>query len=48
MPPITFIDSNFQEVDPNQDDPMVITMEMEKFAVKKILVDHGSLVNILY
>jgi len=37
-PPITFNDSNFQGVNPNQDDPMVITVELENFAVKKVLV----------
>jgi len=48
MPPITFSDSDFQGTDPNQDDPMVITIEVENFAVKKVLVDQGSSVDILY
>jgi len=34
--------------DPNQDDPMVITVEIESFAVKKVLVDQGSSFDILY
>jgi len=48
MPPITFSDSDFQGTDPNQDDPMVITIEVENFAVKKVLIDQGSSVDILY
>lgn len=48
MPPITFIDSDFTGSDPNQDDPMVITVELQSFAVKKVLVDQGSSVDILY
>jgi len=48
MPPITFLDSDFQGTDPNQDDHMVITMEVENFAVKKVLIDQGSSVDILY
>ena len=48
MPPITFSDSDFQGTDPNQDDPMVITVEVENFAVKKVLIDQGSSVDILY
>jgi len=48
MPPITFSDADFQGTDPNQDDPMVITIEVESFAVKKVLIDQGSSVDILY
>ena len=48
MPPITFSDSDFQGTDPNQDDPMVITVEVESFAIKKVLIDQGSSVDILY
>ena len=48
MPPITFSDADFQATDPNQDDPMVITIEVESFAVKKVLIDQGSSVDILY
>ena len=48
MSPITFSDSDFQGTDPNQDDPMVITVEVENFAVKKVLIDQGSSVDILY
>ena len=48
MPPITFTDLDFTGTDPNQDDPMVITVELQNFAVKKVLVDQGSSVDILY
>ena len=48
MPPITFTDDNFHGLDHQQDDPMVITVEIENYAVKKVLVDQGSSVDILY
>lgn len=35
-------------VDPNQDDPMVISVELVNFVVKKTLVDQGSSADILY
>lgn len=48
MPPITFIDEDFHAPDPKQDDPMVITTEIVKYNVSKVLVVLGSFVNILY
>jgi len=48
MPPITFTDADFHGIDQQQDDPMVITIELENFAVKKVLVDQDSSVDILY
>jgi len=48
MPPITFTSDDFKAIDPKQDDPMVITVEIENFAVKKVLIDQGSSVDILY
>jgi len=48
MPPITFRDDDFQAIDPQHDDPMVISVEIKDFAVRKTLVDPGSLVDILY
>jgi len=45
---ITFTSENFKAPDPKQDEPMVITVEIENFAVKKVLVDQGSSVYILY
>jgi len=48
MVPITFSDSDFQGVDPNQHDPVVITVELENFAVNKVLIVQDSLVDIIY
>ncbi|XP_027915089.1 uncharacterized protein LOC114174447 [Vigna unguiculata] len=48
MPPIVFIDDDFHGLDHQQDDPIVITVEIENYAVKKVLVDQGSSVDILY
>jgi len=48
MPPITFTDADFKGFDPLQDNLMVITVEIENFAVMKTLVDQGSSVDILY
>lgn len=47
MSPITFSYSDFQGTDRNQEDPMVIIVEVENFAVKKVLIDQGSSVDIL-
>ena len=38
IPPITFTDDDFTAIDPTQDDPMVITVEIDKFAIAKTLV----------
>jgi len=43
-----FTDENFQEIDPDHDDPMVITVEIVEYAVMKTLVDQGSLMDILF
>ncbi|XP_020216768.1 uncharacterized protein LOC109800394 [Cajanus cajan] len=48
MPPITFTDRDFQGIDPVQDDPMVISVEINNCIVKKTLVDQGSSADILY
>nr|KYP41000.1 hypothetical protein KK1_037649 [Cajanus cajan] len=48
MPTITFSDRDFRGVDPIQDDPMVISVEMHNCIVKKTLVDQGSSADILY
>jgi len=48
MPPIVFTDDDFHGLDHQQDDPMVITVEIKNYAVKKVLVDQGSSVDILY
>jgi len=48
MPPILFTYDYFKAIDPTQDDPMVITMEVDNFAIMKALVDQGSSIDILY
>ncbi len=48
LPPMLFTDEDFQKIDPDHDDPMVITVEIAKYAVMKTLVDQGSSVDILF
>jgi len=48
MSPITFTDEDFKDVDYRQDDPMVISVDIDRFTIKKTLVDQGSSVDILY
>ncbi|XP_020209186.1 uncharacterized protein LOC109794123 [Cajanus cajan] len=48
MPTITFTDKDFEGVDPDQDDPMVISVEINNCIVKKTLIDQGSSADILY
>jgi len=43
-----FTDDDFHGIDHQQDDPMVITIEIENYAIKKILVGQGSSADILY
>lgn len=45
---ITFTDEDFHAPDPEQDDPMVITVEIARYEISKVLVDQGSSINILY
>nr|KYP38411.1 hypothetical protein KK1_040341 [Cajanus cajan] len=48
MSAITFTDKDFQGIDPVQDDPMVISVEIHNCIVKKTLIDQGSSADILY
>jgi len=48
MPPTTFTDDDFKGVYPSKDDPMVISVDINKFTIMKTLVDQGSYVDILY
>jgi len=43
-----FTSANFKGIDPIQDDPMVIPIEIENFVVMKTLVDQGNSIDILY
>ncbi|XP_068482612.1 uncharacterized protein [Phaseolus vulgaris] len=48
LPPMLFTDEDFQDIDPDHDDPMVITVEIAEYAIMKTLVDQGSSVDILF
>jgi len=39
LPPMLFTNEDFQEIDPDHDDSMVITVEIAEYAVMKTLVD---------
>jgi len=39
MSPITFTDKDFEGIDPNQDDSMVIIVEVANYTIMKTLVD---------
>ncbi|XP_020211736.1 uncharacterized protein LOC109796476 [Cajanus cajan] len=47
-PPIIFTDDDFDGINLNQDDPMVISVEVANWEVQKTLVDQGSSVDVLY
>ena len=42
MSPITFTDEDFKGVDPSQDDPMVISIDIDKFTIMKMLGRSGE------
>ncbi|XP_068492144.1 uncharacterized protein [Phaseolus vulgaris] len=49
MPPITFTNEDFKGVDyRQQDDPIVIAVDIDRFTIRKTLVDQGSSVDIVY
>ncbi|XP_020234743.1 uncharacterized protein LOC109814671 [Cajanus cajan] len=48
LPAITFTDADFKGIDPEQDDPMVISVEIHNCIVKKTLIDQGSSADIIY
>jgi len=39
MPPIMFTDDDYKGVDPSQDDPMVISIDIDNFTIMKTLID---------
>jgi len=48
MPPFTFTDEDFKGIDPLHEDPMVIMVDIGNLSTMKMLMDQGSLVDILY
>ncbi|XP_020203897.1 uncharacterized protein LOC109789378 [Cajanus cajan] len=48
LPAITFTEADFKGIDPDQDNPMVISVEIHNCIVRKTLVDQGSSADILY
>lgn len=48
MSSITFTNDDFKGVDYRQDDLMVISVDIDKLTIMKMLVDQGSSVDILY
>jgi len=48
MPPINFTNTDFKTIDLVQDDPMVITVEIENFAMINILINQEISIDILY
>jgi len=48
LPPMLFTYEDFQEIDPDHDDPRVITVEIAEYAIMKTLVDQGSSIDILF
>ncbi|XP_020205373.1 uncharacterized protein LOC109790599 [Cajanus cajan] len=48
LPTITVTEADFKGIDPDQDDPMVISVEIHNCIVRKMLLDQGSSADILY
>lgn len=48
MPPITFMDEDFRDIDRCHNDPMVVKIEASNFLVCKVLLDNGSSADVLY
>jgi len=46
-PDITFSAKDFEGVIPHEDDPMVITLQIINWNIKRVLIDTGSSANIL-
>ena len=46
--PIIFTEEDFQGLDVNQDNPMVVRVIIVNFEVRKVLIDQESLADILF
>ena len=47
-PDIVFTSKDFEGVKPHADDPVVVTLKISKFTMRKVLLDHGSSADIIY
>jgi hypothetical protein len=47
-PDITFLPKDYQDIIPHDDDPMVISLQIFKWDVKKVLINPGSSADVLY
>jgi hypothetical protein len=47
-PEISFTARDYKDVIPHDDDPMVVTLQIFKWDVKRVLIDPGSSADILY
>jgi len=47
-PEISFSSRDYQDIVPHDDDPMVITLQIFKWDIKRVLIDTGSSADILY
>jgi len=45
---LSFTNTDFKAINTKQDDPTMIKVEIECFAIKKVLVNQGSSIEILY
>ncbi|GAV74555.1 hypothetical protein CFOL_v3_18035, partial [Cephalotus follicularis] len=45
---ISFAEANYEGVRLTHDDPVVVTLQVELFTMKRILIDSGSSADILY
>ena len=48
LPPITFMDEDFEGINRSHNDPMVVKIEVANFLVCKVLLDNRSSIDVLY
>jgi hypothetical protein len=47
-PDVSFTSKDYRDIVPHDDDPMVVTLQIFKWDVKRVLIDPGSSADILY